>query len=177
MKKRVGIPLIFYRFIGQQEYSIMITILRGRSVRVLWRGLPSLTRRAVDQAFLPMIGSFPLPSPLYRQRARPATHRKTEKKRELAERRGGGGSSKIVRWRESLFLSINRSILSALTPLIVPGGSLRHVVYLGWPIDPSYVSPNAGDRGMRGLSQWVRLWKWSPNKLWRSTCNSIFNLW
>ncbi len=29
--------------------------------------------------------------------------------------------------------------------------------------------------GLRGLSQWVQLCTWSPNKLWRS--NSIFNLW
>jgi hypothetical protein len=37
------------------------------------------------------------------------------------------------------------------------------------------MSPNAevGD-GLQGLSQWVQLCTWSPNKLWRS--NSIFNL-
>ncbi len=29
--------------------------------------------------------------------------------------------------------------------------------------------------GLQGLSQWVQLCTWSPNKLWRS--NSIFNLW
>jgi hypothetical protein len=48
----------------------------------------------------------------------------------------------------------------------------RDIVYLGWPIAPLYMSPNAG---MRGVSQWVKLCTWSPNKLWRS--NSIFNLW
>ncbi len=51
------------------------------------------------------------------------------------------------------------------------------VVYLGWPITPSYMSPNAGGRGreLRGLSQWVQLCTWSPkNKLWRS--NFTFNL-
>ncbi len=52
----------------------------------------------------------------------------------------------------------------------------RDVVYLGWPIVPSYMSPSAGLRGScGGLSQWVQLCTWSPNKLWRS--NSIFNLW
>ncbi len=51
--------------------------------------------------------------------------------------------------------------------------SQTDVVYLGWPIAPSYMSPNAGGGGLRGLSQWVQLCTWSPNKLWRS--NSIFN--
>ncbi len=32
-----------------------------------------------------------------------------------------------------------------------------------------------GGGGVRGLSQWVQLYTWSPNKLWRS--NSIFDLW
>ncbi len=32
-----------------------------------------------------------------------------------------------------------------------------------------------GGGGVHGLSQWVQLCTWSPNKLWRS--NSIFNLW
>ncbi len=32
-------------------------------------------------------------------------------------------------------------------------GSQRDVVYLGWPIAPSYMSPNGG---LRGLSQWVQ---------------------
>ncbi len=52
-------------------------------------------------------------------------------------------------------------------------GSLRDVVYLGWPIAPSHMSPNAGGGGLRGLSQCVQLCTWSANKLWRS--NSIFN--
>ncbi len=57
-------------------------------------------------------------------------------------------------------------------------GSQRDVVYLGWPIAPSYMSPNAGGGWeLRGLSQWVQLFTWSPNKLWRSTSNSIFSLW
>jgi hypothetical protein len=46
--------------------------------------------------------------------------------------------------------------------------SQRDVVYRGWPIAPSHVSPNAG---LGGLSQWVQMCTWSPNKLWRS--NSI----
>jgi hypothetical protein len=32
-----------------------------------------------------------------------------------------------------------------------------------------------GGGGLRGLSQWVQLCTWSPNKLWSS--NSILNLW
>ncbi len=35
-------------------------------------------------------------------------------------------------------------------------GAQRDVVYLGWPIAPSYMSSNAGG-GMRGLSQWLQL--------------------
>ncbi len=49
-------------------------------------------------------------------------------------------------------------------------GSQRDVVHLGWPIAPSYMSPNAGDGGrLRGLSQRVQLCTLSPNKLWRYT--------
>ncbi len=42
-------------------------------------------------------------------------------------------------------------------------GSQRDVVYLGWPIAPSYMSPNAGE----GDGGWVQLCTWRPNKLWR----------
>ncbi len=49
------------------------------------------------------------------------------------------------------------------------GGTQWDVVYLGWPKSPLYIwAPK------RGLGQWVQLFTWSPNKLWRS--NSIFNL-
>ncbi len=52
---------------------------------------------------------------------------------------------------------------------------LLYVVYLGWPIAPSYVSPNTvGGEGVSQLMNTVQLSTWSPNKLWRS--NSIFNL-
>jgi hypothetical protein len=45
-------------------------------------------------------------------------------------------------------------------------GSQKDVVYLGWPIASSYKSPNAGGgRGLQGLSQWVQLCTWIPNKL------------
>ncbi len=52
-------------------------------------------------------------------------------------------------------------------------------VYLGWPIAPLYVQctciwaqmRGGGGGGLRGLSQWVQLCIWSPNKLRRS--NSI----
>ncbi len=54
-------------------------------------------------------------------------------------------------------------------------GLQRDVVYLG-PIEPSYTyEPICGGGELQGLSQWVQLYTWSPNKLWRS--NSIFNLW
>ncbi len=46
-----------------------------------------------------------------------------------------------------------------------------HGVYLGWPIAPSYMSPNAGEGGC----QWVQLCTGSPNKLWWS--NSIHVYW
>ncbi len=47
------------------------------------------------------------------------------------------------------------------------------IVYLGWPIAPSYMSPNAG-WGWRSQPMSTSAHR-SPNKLWRS--NSIFNLW
>ncbi len=37
-------------------------------------------------------------------------------------------------------------------------GLQRDVVYLGWPIEPSYMSPNAGEGGVAWLSQWVQLY-------------------
>ncbi len=59
---------------------------------------------------------------------------------------------------------------------VIPGarGSQRNVVCLGWPIAPSYMSPNAG-RGVAGVAAKVQLCKWSLTKLWRF--NSILNLW
>jgi hypothetical protein len=58
-----------------------------------------------------MIWLLPRPLPLYHQKARPATHRKTEKERKLAHgRRGGGGQGAKKAWS-----SINHSILSAPT--------------------------------------------------------------
>jgi hypothetical protein len=50
------------------------------------------------------------------------------------------------------------------------------VVYLGWPIAPSYTSPNAG---LRGLSQWAQLcthitWQGAHNTL--EIHHHIFNL-
>ncbi len=53
-------------------------------------------------------------------------------------------------------------------------GSQRDVVYLGWPNVLVHEPKCRGGGGLRGLSQWVQLCTWSPNKLWRS--NSIFNL-
>ena len=54
-------------------------------------------------------------------------------------------------------------------------GSQRDVVYLGWPIAPSYMSPNWGGGGVTGSQQWVHLCTWRQNKLWRSYL--LFNLW
>ncbi len=51
-------------------------------------------------------------------------------------------------------------------------GLQRDVVYLGWPMAPSYMSPNAG-RGNWGSQPMNTAVHRSPNKLWRS--NSIFN--
>ncbi len=33
----------------------------------------------------------------------------------------------------------------------------------GWPIALSYMSPNAGEGRLRGLSQWVKMCSWSQN--------------
>ncbi len=72
-------------------------------------------------------------------------------------------------------------LLLLLLPFLSPpnprnSGSQRAVVYLGWPIAPSYMSPNAEEGGwVRGLSQGVRYSSHrSPNKLWRY--NSVLNL-
>jgi hypothetical protein len=60
-------------------------------------------------------------------------------------------------------------------PPIASRGSQRDVVYLGWPIAPSYMSPNAGRGRVAGFQPMsIQLCTWSPNKLRRS--NSIFNL-
>jgi hypothetical protein len=71
----------------------------------------------------------------------------------------------------SLFLSLP-VLPFDLTDSDRPRGFQRDVVYLCWPIAPSYTSPNAGGwvGGLRGLSQWVQLCTsrhvtWSPNKL------------
>ncbi len=53
-------------------------------------------------------------------------------------------------------------------PLATPWGLQRDVVYLCWPIAPSYTSPNE-----YSCTHHVT---WSSNKLWRSG-SSIFNLW
>jgi hypothetical protein len=43
--------------------------------------------------------------------------------------------------------------------IVLVRGLQRDVVYLGWPIAPSYISPNAlGGGELRGLSQWVQLY-------------------
>jgi hypothetical protein len=60
---------------------------------------------------------------------------------------------------------------SPVVPIGSPPRSLTHKRVLSppplvWPTAPSYVCPNVeGVGGMRGLSQWVQLCTWSPNKL------------
>jgi hypothetical protein len=55
-------------------------------------------------------------------------------------------------------------------------GLHRDVVYLGGPIAPSYMSPNAGGRGgVAGSKPMTTAVHRSQNKLWRSNC--IFYLW
>ncbi len=54
-----------------------------------------------------------------------------------------------------------------------PGGNKEMSSILGWPIASSYEPKWVGGE-LRGLSQWVQLCTWSPNKLWRS--NSIISL-
>ncbi len=54
-------------------------------------------------------------------------------------------------------------------------GLQRDIVCLGWPIAPSYMSPNAGGGGVAGPQPMSIAVYRSPNKLWRS--KSIFNLW
>ncbi len=55
------------------------------------------------------------------------------------------------------------------------GGLQRDVVFLCWPIAPSYMSPSARGGGVAGSQPISTAVHRSPNKLWRS--NSIFNLW
>ncbi len=55
-------------------------------------------------------------------------------------------------------------------------GSHKAVVYLGRPIVPPYLGPNAGEEQWEVAGSWVMSTAvhWSPNKRWRS--NSTFNL-
>ncbi len=57
--------------------------------------------------------------------------------------------------------------------------SHRDVVYLCWPIAPSYISPNPWEEGegVAGSQPMTTVVQGRPNKLWRSTSNSICNLW
>ncbi len=74
--------------------------------------------------------------------------------------------------------------LFSLCCLSPTGGLHRDVVYLGWPIAPSYMIPNAGGGGElrpAGSKPLITAVHRSPNnwnKLWRSNFifNSVFNL-
>ncbi len=61
---------------------------------------------------------------------------------------------------------------------VITEGYKRDVVYLGWPIAPSYTRPNGGEGRGLGVSaneySCAHHVTWSPNKLWVST--SIFIL-
>ncbi len=52
-----------------------------------------------------------------------------------------------------------RTFLNDVRSMVATRGSQIDDVYLGWPIAPSYISPNAGGwgGGVRGLSLWVQL--------------------
>jgi hypothetical protein len=69
---------------------------------------------------------------------------------------------------------MSRKIIHALITgvhIVKCRGSQSDVVYIGCPIAPSYMSPDAEGGGSCGVSAN----EYCPNKLWRS--NSIFNLW
>ncbi len=65
-------------------------------------------------------------------------------------------------------------LLKSHKPFSWVKGSERDVVYLSWPIAPSYMSPNAGGGEDPANEYSCVVCTWSPKKLWRS--NSIFNL-
>jgi hypothetical protein len=74
-----------------------------------------------------------------------------------------------------MFSAVEHKKFLLPSPTLLPYGSQIDVVYLGWPIEPSYMSPTMGGGGrLRGLRQWEQLCTWTANKLWRSI--SIFNL-
>ncbi len=60
-------------------------------------------------------------------------------------------------------------------PIDKTGELLWYVVYLGWPIAHSYMSPNAGGEGVAGSQLMSTAVHRSPNKFWRTNC--VFNLW
>jgi hypothetical protein len=66
----------------------------------------------------PLIWFLAHPLPRSRQKARPATHRKTEKERQLAHGRGGEGGGRGTEsfYRKEAWASTNHSILSAPPP-------------------------------------------------------------
>ncbi len=81
----------------------------------------------------------------------------------------------IVKYKAALKLPVISLSQSVFLKTVQSWASPRDVVYLGWPIAPSYMSPNAGGGGsLRGLSQLVQLCTLSLYILWRS--NSRFNL-
>jgi hypothetical protein len=54
--------------------------------------------------------------------------------------------------------------IQIIIPMLLCRGSQRDVVYLGWPVAPSYMSPNTGGGGgVAGSSQWVPLYTGARN--------------
>jgi hypothetical protein len=80
-------------------------------------------------------------------------------------------------WQTFLCVRVSWGVYCLLVWFLLLGtrGFQRDVVYVGWPIASSYMSPNAGG-GSCGVSanEYNSTVHRSPNKLWRS--NSIFNL-
>ncbi len=66
----------------------------------------------------------------------------------------GGGLDSGYRNCRKNYIQVVHTVRRPMSPT----GLHRDIVYLGWPIAPSYMSPNAGGGGeLRGLSQWVQL--------------------
>ncbi len=78
-----------------------------------------------------------------------------------------------IKFRQAFFQ--NKLEQQYMYAIVCMQGVSKYIVYLGWPIAPSYMSPNAGGRevvaGSQPMSTSVHR---SPKKLWR--CNSILNL-
>ncbi len=96
------------------------------------------------------------------------------------ENKAYSGEEDICLWYE-WWCSFNYSITwelyycsSILSRIAIAGGLQRDVIYLGWPIAPSYMSPMGGG-GVAESQPMSTAVRGRSTKLWRS--NSIFDLW